>query len=235
MIIAIHQPDYLPWLGLYYKIAHCDKFVYLDDAQYSNEAAHNYNVIKTPQGELRIKVPVKHEFGDPICTVTTRDTINWREKHLRTFEMNYAKAPFFKDIFPRFSELYAASYPSIAEFNIAMNDYICEGFGIRTPYVRSSELHIETAREERVIDICVAMNGDEYLSGNGARVYQVPEHFESRGVKLTYLDYKPIEYKQLWNKVGFLPCMSVIDYLFNCGFDWEYVEKAVKEKNAAEE
>ncbi len=92
-------------------------------------------------------------------------------------------------------------------------------------------MNIKTVREERVIDICSAVGGTEYLSGNGARAYQTESHFTDRGLKLTYLDYKPIEYKQLWPKAGFLPCMSVLDYIFNCGFDWEFVEKRVKELN----
>ena len=63
MIVSIHQPDYIPWLGLYYKMAHSDVFVYLDDAQYSNEADHNVNKIKTPQGEFRLKVPVEQHLS----------------------------------------------------------------------------------------------------------------------------------------------------------------------------
>ena len=50
MNVGIHQPDYIPWLGLFYKMYLSDVFIHLDDAQYSNEAAHNYNKIKTPQG-----------------------------------------------------------------------------------------------------------------------------------------------------------------------------------------
>lgn len=230
-VVAIHQPDYLPWLGLYYKMAHCDTFIYLDDAQYSNEAAHNFNVIKTPQGELTLKVPVKQHLGDLICDVPTRDELRWKEKHLKTLQMDYSKAPFFKDIYPGFAEVIEKHSGSIAELNMAINRFICDGFGIHPTILKSSDLGCQSTREQRVIDLTLAAGGDEYLSGNGARVYQEEEHFTAQGVKLTYLDYKPIEYKQIWPKVGFLPCMSAIDYIFNCGFDWEYVENAVKELN----
>ena len=89
-------------------------------------------------------------------------------------------------------------------------------------------MNISTTREQRVIDICLQVGGDEYLSGNGARAYQTENHFIDRGLKLTYLDYKPIEYRQLWPKIGFLPCMSVLDYVFNYGFNWDYVEEQVR-------
>lgn len=231
MIVSIHQPDYIPWLGLYYKIAHSDIFVYLDDAQYSNEADHNVNRIKTPQGTLSLKVPVEQHMGDLIHEVRTKDELKWKEKHLKTLQMNYAKSPFFEEIFPSLSEIILAHQGSISDLNMRINEYVCSGFGFKTKIVKSSNLNITTAREERVIDICLNLGASEYLSGNGARAYQVEEHFTEKGLKLTYLDYHPISYKQLWPKVGFLPCMSVLDYLFNCGFNWEYVEQEVKRIN----
>lgn len=230
-IVAIHQPDYIPWLGFYYKVAHSDQFVYLDDAQFSNEAAHNFNVIKTSQGELRLKIPVQQKLGDLINQVRTKDELKWREKHLKTIAMNYKKAAYFEKIFPAYKEVVMGGYENLAEFNIELNKFILNGFGIHVPYVRTSSMDILTVREERILEICKKLSATEYLSGNGARVYQTPEHFKKAGIILTYLDYKPIEYKQIWPKVGFLPCMSVIDYIFNCGFDWEYVEDSVKKIN----
>ena len=228
MIIAIHQPDYIPYLGYFYKLAKSDKFVYLDDAQYSNDNMHNWNKIKTPQGELRLKVPVEHHLGDALNTVRTRDELKWKEKHLKTIEMNYGKAPYFQEIFPRFKELLLQDYPNISEMNIAINTWIAESFGLKTQFFKSSEMDILTVREERVIDLCVALEGDVYISGHGASVYQEEEHFTSRGVKLVYTDYEPIEYEQLWKKAGFLANMSVLDYVFNCGFDWASVEEKVQ-------
>lgn len=226
MIVSIHQPDYIPWLGLYYKMAHSDIFVYLDDAQYSNEADHNVNRVKTAQGAINLKVPVEQHLGDLICDVRTRDELKWKDKHLRTLQMNYAKAPYFKQIYPAFADVIHNHQGSISDLNIAINKFICDGFGIAPRIIKSSDLTITTTREQRVIDITEAVGGTEYLSGNGARAYQVDEHFTERGIKLTYLNYQPISYPQLWGE--FLPCMSVIDFIFNCGFDWDYVEDEVK-------
>lgn len=231
-VIAIHQPDYIPWLGFYYKVAHSDQFVYLDDAQYSNEADHNVNSIKTPQGKFRIKIPVEQHLGDLINKVRTRDELHWKDKNLKTIEMNYKKATYFNEFFPKYSEILMRNYTSIAELNISLNQMILEGFGIDKPYVRTSEMSIHSVREDRILEICARLNATEYLSGNGARVYQNKKNFTKAGIKLTYLDYKPIEYKQIWNQNGFLSCMSVIDYIFNCGFDWKYVEDKVKEINS---
>ena len=229
MNVGIHQPDYIPWLGLFYKMHLSDVFIHLDDAQYSNEAAHNYNRVKTPQGELRLKFPVEYHLGNLIHEARPKYELKWREKHLRTLEMNYSKAKFFKDTFPELKDVFMVDYPNVAELNIAINEYIAKQFGIAPKFIKSSEFAINTKREEKVIDLCVAVGGTRYISGNGARVYQDPAHFAERGVELTYLDYKPIEYTQVWK--DFLPCMSVLDYIFNCGYDWDYVLRKVAELN----
>lgn len=229
MKVGIHQPDYIPWLGLFYKMYLSDVFIHLDDAQYSNEAAHNFNVIKTPQGALRLKFPVEQHMGDIIKNVRPKYELKWREKHLRTMEMNYSKGKYFKEVFPELKEVFMVDYPDVAALNIGINEYIAGKFGIRPKFVLSSDLDIHTKREEKVIDLTVAVGGSCYISGTGARVYQEDRHFSERGVELKYLDYKPIEYPQLWKE--FLPCMSVLDYIFNCGYDWDYVVKEVARLN----
>ena len=232
MIVSIHQPDFVPWLGFYYKVAKSDVFVYLDDAQFSNEAAHNFNDIKTVRGKTRIKIPVDYHFKDPIKIAKVKNGHENIEKMLRLIEESYKDAPFFESLFPEFKSIILHGYETISDLNIAINDWIFKGFGIKTKILKSSDMDIKSSREERVIDICVLSGASEYLSGNGARVYQTESHFLERGVKLSYLDYKPIRYKQLGD--DFLPCMSVLDYLFNCGFNWEYVERSVERINKEE-
>ena len=142
MKVSIHQPDYIPYLGFFYKMYKSDLFIYLDDAQFSNEAAHNYNRIKTSQGALRLKFPVDLTFGDPINKVRPKDELKWKEKHLRTIEMNYKKAPFFSDIYPSIKDIYMSGYANVAELNISINTFIAENFGIKPKIYRSSTLNI---------------------------------------------------------------------------------------------
>jgi len=222
MIIAIHQPDYLPYPGYFYKIANCDCFVFHDDTQYSNGGISNWNRIKTPQGELHLKVPVKETMGDTIQEVTSRDNLGWKQKHLRAIKMNYTRAKFYEQIYSDIESLLIPEYKNIAEMNIAIIQHISNKFGISKCFECSSTLGLNTRKEERVIDICKAFGGNTYLSGNGAKVYQVEEHFRERGVELQYTKYHPITYHQLWG--GFLPNMSIIDYLFNHGYNWELIE-----------
>ncbi len=232
MIATIHQPDYIPYLGYFYKMAKADIFVYLEDAQFSSSNMHHWNKVKTPQGILRLKVPVQYHFGDTINQVVTKDELLWKEKHLNYLEMNYARARYFDEIYPVFREMLLSQYQNLAEMNMTINSYVGERFGIKPTIIKSSELSVTLAREDRVIELCKRTGADEYFSGNGAKEYQVEDHFAQRGIRLCYTDYHSIRYPQLWGE--FLPDLSVMDYILNCGFDWEYIETEIarrKEEN----
>lgn len=226
MIVSIHQPDYIPYLGYFYKISKSDIFAFYDDAQFSNDNLHHQNKIKTPQGELKLKIPVDYQFKDPIYAVRTKDELGWKEKHLKTIEMNYAKCKYFKEIFPLFKDLLLCTYDSLSDMNITINRFLCYSFGFTANFVKVSDFSLTTKKEEKVLDICERLNAGTYISGNGASSYQYEEHFKDRGIELVYTNYKSITYPQQWN--GFIKDLSVLDYVFNCGFDWNRVLKEIE-------
>src|SRR5436190_10333101 len=96
MLIAIHQPHYLPWLRYFEKIARSDIFIVLDDVQYEKNGFQNRNKIKTGQGWMYLTVPVRKPTQRPLVEIEIDNGIGWREKHRRALEMNYCKAPYFE-------------------------------------------------------------------------------------------------------------------------------------------
>ena len=225
--VTIHQPCYIPYLGVFYKIWQADEFVYLDDAQYSNGYVFDWNRIKTPQGECRLKVPTAKIFGQKLTEVVPKDFLNWKDKHLKTIKMNYKKAPFFDEVFSGFSDVILSNYGSLAALNMGTMDFFMEKFGWDKPIYRSSDMKIETMAEARVIEIVQKVGGNVYLSGNGGRNYQSEEHFAQAGIELVYSDFHAPTYKQQWGE--FLPNLSVLDYCMNEGFEVDSLFDAIKE------
>lgn len=225
MRIAIHQPDYLPYLGYFYKIYESDIFVFLDDVQYSNVGLTHENIIKSPIGGLKLKIPVKQTFGDKINEVTTKDSLGWKEKHLKNLWMNYKLSKHFDEVYSDMEHLLGNDYERISDLNIQIISYISNKLGISKEFIKSSSLNITTKKEERVIDICCKLNASYYVSGNGAKAYQVEEHFLERGITLVYTKFKPVYYEQLWG--DFIWNISILDYLFMNGYDWNYIKERV--------
>ena len=101
--MAMHQPNYVPWLGYFHKLARCDVFVYLDAVQFPRGQSFGArNRIKTPNGVAWLTIPVARPHGrDGKVTYAEVGFADegWREKHLKTVEMSYRKAPHFDQVF----------------------------------------------------------------------------------------------------------------------------------------
>ena len=95
MLVAIHQPHYLPWLRYFEKIARSDLFIVLDDVQYTKNGFQNRGKIKTAQGWIYLTVPVQKPLQRSIREIEIDPRSGWRDKHRRALEMSYGKAPFF--------------------------------------------------------------------------------------------------------------------------------------------
>jgi len=223
-IIAIHQPNYIPWLGYFYKIYQSDIFVYLDDAQFSNQGMHNYTYIKTVSGSFRLKYPVYQSLGDKINKVFTKDELGWKEKHLKIIESNYRNTHYFNEVFNDYKKLILADYSNIAELNTAFIDFFAQKLGINAEFIKASELNINLPKVEKIIAICNILGGKVYYSGTGAKAYQKEEYFNSFGIELRYSLFKPVQYPQLWG--GFQSNVSALDFFMNCGYDWNRVLKS---------
>src|ERR1700757_3691267 len=102
MIVAAHQPNYLPWLGYFYKIAHCDVFVLLDDVQFTKNSYQNRTRIKGPKGPIWLTQPVLHSGRAEQATseVEFDPRVGWRVKHLKTLTANYARSGHAMSVLP---------------------------------------------------------------------------------------------------------------------------------------
>ncbi|MBT3362554.1 MAG: WbqC family protein [Chloroflexi bacterium] len=218
MKIAIHQPNFLPWIGYFYKIAHSDAFVLLDNVQYTKNSFINRNKIKTPHGEAWLTVPVKKsgKFGQAIHEVEINNAVKWKNKHLKTIEMNYKKANFFNYLFSNLEEIYLNTETNnLCQLNIRLIQFISSIFKLQTRLYRSSEIAAQGDNTLLLIDICKKLGADTYMSGFGGIKYQDEELFKEAGIKLEYYDFTHPTYLQLWGE--FSPNLSAIDLIFNCG------------------
>lgn len=219
--IAIHQPNYIPWLGYFFKIHQADCFVFLDDAQYSTSGMHNYHYLKTRTGPQRIKIPVQQSLGDKINEVRLKNDLDWEKKHLQLLKDNYQQADHFEEVYADFEALLREDYKHLSELNVSIIKFLCEKLGIQSEFLNSSELDIHSVREERIIDICMALEGEIYYSGTGARAYQNEENFLRKGILVKYSEYKVFEYRQQFS--DFQANVTVLDFLMNHGYRWDLV------------
>jgi WbqC-like protein family len=220
MRISITQPTYLPWLGYFDLIDQADTFVVLDTVQFEKQSWQQRNRIKTPTGLLWLTVPVVFRglLGQKILEVEIREADFWR-KHLRGIEINYGRAPFLDEYFPRVSRILqdCGSGTRLVDLNLRLLGWFMEVLGIRTPVLRASELGQPGKRTELLANICRHLGATQYVSPLGSAVYLLDEmsYFRDCGVEVVFQNYAHPEYAQLFPP--FLSHASTLDLVLNEG------------------
>jgi len=221
VVVGIHQPNFFPWFGFFLKIARSDKFVFLDDAQTPKKGGSYLNRTKINiNGESKwITAPIKRTYGLQLINKTYYSaTTPWRNNMLKTLQMNYGNAPYYKKNNLLIFALLNYKSNSVSEFNIFFITEICKALNISTSLYSSSSFSINKVSTERLISIVKAINGNVYLSGLGGDKYQDINLFNEDGIKLRYNEFEHPEYRQFKSNT-FIFGLSILDIIFHRGLD----------------
>ncbi|WP_149702058.1 WbqC family protein [Campylobacter concisus] len=220
-IVVIHQPDFMSYLGFFHRLLHADLFIVLDNVQFvsnSSKAWTNRDKIKTQKGDQWLTVSVnKAPLNTNINEITINYNVDWQNKNLELLQQNYRKADFFDEIFPKIEALYSTRHEKLFDFNMKSIEMLNSFFDIRIDIVFSSDLKTTKTKSERLVELLKQVNATHYLSGIGAKDYHVDKPFENAGIEVIWQKFQHPVYKQLHG--DFIPYLSSIDLLFNCGIE----------------
>ena len=239
---AIMQPTYWPWLGYFDLIDQVDVFVFLDTVQLSRQSWMTRNRILTLQGVQWLSIPISHDHGLKATTVGTamvRDDLGWRQKHYRSIQQAYARAPFGKSFEPWLDAIYQPKKISpmtqqLMPFTTHIITELASKSGIRTPIRFASDVLPEEtpgslseeidddSKQQRLVDLCHALGATRYLSPIGASGYLQANSpgglLTKAGIEVLYHHYEPQPYAQIHSR-QFVPYMACVDALMNVGLD----------------
>jgi hypothetical protein len=222
MVIAIHQPHFLPWLGYLHRMAHAELFILLDHVQFERRNYQNRTMIRIDDAVRWLTVPVlqrsqKERIVDKRIDNSSEGPRWWGPNHYSTLRHAYRDAGFFSLYAPELKRLFDTRFSRLTDVNQAMLDFLREAFYIRTPLARSSELGVNGAKAELILNLCKAVGADTLLAGfGGSRRYLDLNEFAAAGVRVVWHDFKHPIYRQC-GSAAFTPGLSALDLLFNCG------------------
>ena len=213
-IVTIHQPESFPWMGFFNKMMMADQYVILDTVAFRKNYFQNRNQILTKNGPVYLTIPVDHKSHKNINEIRIVNNQNWRKKQLATIMQTYSKSPFFAVHRTFFEELYAQDHELIAGFNLKVIEYLRHALKIETPLILASEMGVEGASTELLLDICKKLEATHYLAGKDGVNYLETELFDIVHIEIVYQNYLIPEYLDFIQD-GFHPYMSVLDLIFN--------------------
>jgi len=218
MILGMHQPNYLPWLGFFYKMLKSDVFILIDNCQYVSSSYTNRTRIKCEKGAEWMTIPVYtkgHRF-QAIRDVRIVSPVKCFAGQQATLQSRYGgKLEWPDEYWPRLQGVYGRGFEKLCDLNVAFIKEICSILEIKTKIHLASEFPCGGTQTVRLVELCKAVNVDTYLSGFGARKFQDEGLFRAEGVELRYSDFVHPCYEQRFG--SFVEGLSIVDLLFNCG------------------
>jgi|TARA_Y100000310_G_scaffold114203_1_gene112701 hypothetical protein len=217
LILTAHQPVYLPWLGLFHKIALADNFVWFDDVQYQKKDWNNRNKIKTKNGPIWLTVPVlsKKHFEKKVGRIKINNDLPWAKKHLKSIQFSYSKSKYFDYYYEFFKNVYNKKWIFLSDLNLHILKFFLKELKIEVPIVKLSDLKISGQKSDLVLNMCKQLKAKIYIFGGEGKNYADQEKFRGSGVEPIFQEYNHPEYQQMHG--DFISHLSIIDLLFNCG------------------
>ena len=218
MIVSIHQPEHLPWLGFFNKLSNCDLFVILDNVQYRKNYFQNRNQIIGIHGAHWISVPIetKGHTNKLIreMIIANKQQPKWRKRYISLIETNYRKHPYFYNIFPLIENIINRDYDNLTLLNMDLIQLFTKILDIETKIIYASELNVSGNKSDLILNICKKLESDNYLAGPSGRDYLNFEDFKKSNIKIHYNDFIHPKYKQS-KQSDFVPFLSTLDLLMN--------------------
>tara|TARA_Y100001970_G_C14088836_1_gene778859 strand:- start:343 stop:1050 length:708 start_codon:yes stop_codon:yes gene_type:complete len=226
MQATIHQPDFMPWIGFFNKIAKSKKWVVLDHVTNNPRSAGLFKRtrILINGSTFWLSLPIcrpnnAEEIGMPINEMKL-NLANYKsfEKLYKTIRMAYKSSPYFDKHFELVQEYFEDKSPMLLDRNMKFIKSMMKKLSINTEIIFSSKLNLSSKSNEMLIDILNSIDAKTYLCGTGASSYQKDELFYRAGIDIKYNRFKEPKYKQMYSNKHFSG-LSIIDSLFMVDID----------------
>ena len=216
--VCIHQPDFAPHLGFFDRLLRTDHFILLDNVQFIRRGWQHRDRIKTREGSAWLTLSLqKGDYHQKISDVRLAPDERWIIENLALLRQCYAKAPCFDLIYPQVEAIYEAGHERLVDFNMAFLNMALRLFDIEVQMSFASSYPVSSSVSQRLLELVLAVEGDNYLTGAGSGNYLDEALFAQSFVSVSWQDFKHPAYSQLYG--NFEPMLSCLDLFFNYGND----------------
>ena len=221
MIVAVHQPNYFPWIGYFVKIYRSDCLIFLDDVLFSRGSYTNRVRVLCAGKPKWLSVPLK-KMSRSTINRTMLAQEDWRAKHKEILKSYYQRSLFFEEVFSLIGTWIdeTSNFEHLSDVNIHLIQRISTHLGLHVSWRRSSESRVQFIdATERLVSLSMWASPRDavYLSGSGGINYQDEEKFLESGVSLKLLNLRPATYPQ-YRAENHISGLSILDALFNTGW-----------------
>ena len=206
--VVISQPVFFGWPGFYQLIAHADKLVWLDDAQFPKGWYTHRARVSTSSGSHWLTIPLAKAPLDT-SIMNMQVLLPFQEILSRKLFSYLGHLPFHHEANEIFS--LACSRSRLVDISIASSELVLsKALSLNPETYTSSRLKVEGSSWKRVLKICKSLRATEYITGHGAKNYLLHEEFESNGISVRYIDYNVVPWREVSSRSSILDLIATV-------------------------
>ncbi len=189
---------YLPPIEYVLKCVH-EPVMLETHENYLKQSYRNRALIATANGVQVLSIPVVHVSSKmPILDVRIDYAMPWQRLHWKSIDTAYSGSPYFFYFQDYIRPFYEKRYEFLFDFNLELMQVILKLFGKDFQPQRTSEFIDDYSQREDVEDLRNAIH---------------PKRCKEAGYPFSHKPYTQI----FEDRIGFVPNLSIVDYLFNEG------------------
>lgn len=170
MIVAVHQPNFVPWMPFFLKMAAADKMVIMQHCQFEKGGYQN-----------------RFRFNEQWFTMSAgpKSLVPIEKKVYLKPDQDWAaikgRLPQFRDKLREMDELIGRN---LVMTNVDIIRHIADKLGITTPI--DFDYPTEKRATARLVDICKHYGATRYLAGPSGKGYMDLQQFHTAGIDVRF-------------------------------------------------
>jgi len=219
--VAIHQPEFAPWLGYFHKMHSADVYVFLDNVQFKKRYFENRNYLRDSTKDekvwLTIPVETKGKYNQAIKDVVIKNNSDWITKTKNKVTHLYGD----NEVTKGFNSC-LDNNNSLMELNLRLINFFRKSFGIKSKVTFQSSLNINSKGSDLIFDICETLNADTYVCGKSGEEYLDLDKFKNAEISIEWQNFtEPNYFSLVHGSDTELTNLSSLDFVQLYGLDCE--------------
>ena len=205
------QPYFFPYIGYFQLMNAVDIYVIADDLHFMKNGYIKKNSILDHGVPVAISLQLIGASQNKL--INEIEVGENKEKILTGIQRRYARASYFKGVFPLLQEIILNEEKNLAKYLGSSLIKTADYLGIETKFIYSSQIEKDNTLkfDARIIEVCRKLNADHYINAIGGKKLYDKKKFSDEGIKLNFIDTQEIKYKQF--DYDFIPNLSIIDVM----------------------
>ena len=214
------QPYFFPYIGYYQLIHEVDLLILTDDYKYSKNGWINRNrIIQNKKDVKYLTIPLGRASDYSKVSERLISGSYSNKKTMEDLKNAYQAKNYYREVCEVIEPIILNRERNLFRYLENSLRKILFSLNIEKEIMKTSDFSLDfgLTGEEKITKICHKIGATTYVNLPGGKLLYNKSKFAEQGINLKFIAPEIVTYQQ--EEVSFIPNLSILDMLFNVGFN----------------